>query len=462
MISHYRRRFFVFIITFSTVLLSAQSGYTQATQPESKGLTLNEALAQAYQRNPDLEAVRAELRSVDENYAQALAGFKPTVNGIADYTSTHDTTLSTDPKTLALAVTQPIYNGGSTVAGVDQADNTIKAERAKLKVTEQQVLLAAVTAYMDFYRDQNIVQLNQSNEKVLTGRLDEAQERFKLGDVTRTDVSQAQSRLDKATADRISAEGNMKKSLATYEKVIGSLPENLQKPTLTTRFPSTEDEAITQALQKNPSVSLAKYSEDAARATTRSIEGTNLPQIALTGSVGKVYDPTDSSTLSSENAGKIELTATIPLYAGGSTLSKIRQSKQTENQLRMQAQSAEHVVRESVIQAWEGLAAAEAESRALQSQIDAAKLALDGVQVEMNTGTRTTLDLLDAQQEYLIAQVSYVSAETDRIVASYSLLSALGNLTAEDLKLNVPLYNSAANFQNLNGHIFGGEFHGDN
>jgi len=460
MITPYKR-LSVLSVAMGISLLLAQTGYAETSQPVPKGLTLNDALAQAYLKNPDLEAIRAELRSVDENYVQAMAGFKPTLNGVADYTSTSDEAVHTDPKTLALAVTQPLYNGGSTVAGVDQADNTIKAERAKLGVTEQQVLLDAVTAYMNLYRDQDIVQLNLNNEKVLTGRLEEAKERFQLGDVTKTDVSQAQSRLDKATADRVTSEGTMQQSRATFERVIGLPPEGLQKPVLTTKFPPTEDDAVAQALLKNPSIALTKYSEDAVKANTRALEGGNLPQIALTGSVGKVYTPTDSSVLSEENAKTIELTATIPLYAGGSTLSKIRQSKQTENQLRMQAQSAEHVVREAVIQAWEGLAAAQAESGALQSQIDAAKLALEGVQVEMNTGTRTTLDLLDAQQEYLTAQVSYVSAERDRIVASYSLLSALGNLTAEDMKLNVELYNPVKNFQNLQGLAFGGPFHGD-
>jgi outer membrane protein/adhesin transport system outer membrane protein len=431
----------------------------QNCKPEK--LTLNDALAEAYRKNPDLEAVRAELRSVDENYVQALAGFKPSLDGVADYTSTHRPTGSTDPKSLSLAVTQPLYNGGSTMAGVDQAESTIKAGRAKLKVTEQQVLLNAVTAYMNLLRDQQIVELDLNNEKVLARHLEAARERFKLGSVTKTDVSQAQSRYDRAVADRITVEGNMKKSRAAFEQVIGLPPEHLQKPVFTMNLPRTEDEAIMQGLDRNPAITLAKYNEAAAKATTRSLEGANLPQVALTGSVARIYNPADTGTLSSENAKAVEVRATIPLYAGGSITSKIRQSRQTENQFRMQAQSADRVVREAVVQAWEGLAAANAESQALKSQIESEKLALEGVHVEMNYGTRTTLDLLDAQQEYLVAQVSYVGAETDRIIAAYALLSATGRLTAEDMKLDVPVYNPAENFQKLSRKTFGGEFHGD-
>lgn len=434
--------------------------HSELSFAQGKGLTLHEALASAYQKNPDLDAVRAELKSIDENYVQALAGFKPTVAGVADYSSSHTTRTSGDPKSVALEVSQSLYSGGGTLAGVDLASNQIKAERAKLRVTEQQVLLDSVTTYMTVLRDQQIVELNQNNEKVLESHYKAAQARFKLGDITKTDVSQAQSRYAKATADRISAEGTLKQSRAAFEKVIGLIPQRLEKPAPNPAFPASEEDAIAAALQNNPSIIYAKYTQAAASSSTRAFEAENLPDIDLTGSIGRTYDPVTSG-LSHDNARTIGIRATLPLYTGGSTQSRIRQSRHLENQYRLQARSAENTVRQSVIAAREGLAAAEAVSRSLQTQIEAEKLALEGVQVEANYGSRTTLDLLDAEQEYLNAQVAYVSAEADRIIATYSLIAALGRLTAEGLKLNVPVYNMAENFQNLKKGTLGGSLPGD-
>ncbi len=438
---------------------------------EPAALTLERALAETYLKNPDLEAARAQLRAVDESHAQAMAGFKPTVNGTAGYTSTSrslDTgTTSSNPKALELAVTQPLYSGGSTVADVNAASNTIKAARASLQVREQTVLLDAVTAYMNLIRDQEIVQLRLNNEKVLESHLKAAQERFDLGDITRTDVSQAQSRFAASTASRIAAEGNLKSSRAFFEKVIGLppprsaavsdsgafAPARLRKPAVKLPLPATEEEALLWAEQANPTIAYAKYAEEAATACTRSIMGENLPQVDLAGSVSKTYDPAASAS-DDETTRAVGITMTLPLYAGGGTMSRIRQSRQTENQLRMARESAGRALRQTVIDARERLAAAEAESLALQSQIDASKLALDGVKVEADYGSRTTLDLLDAEQEYLDAQVAHVSAETDRIIAAYGLLAAVGRLTASGLQLEVPVYNAEKNFQNLSRRPF--------
>ncbi len=411
------------------------------------GVTLNAALAEAYRRNPDLQAARAQLKSIDENHAQAAAGFKPSLNTSADYTSTHakyDTySENSDAKTLALGLTQSLYSGGSTVAGVEQADNQIRAAQSRLLQTEQGVLLDAVTAYMNLVRDTQILQLNLNNENVLSQHLNASQERFRLGDITKTDVSQAESRLARATANRIAAESNLKKSRAFFERVIGLAPLDLQAPAvLALPLPRNADEAVQVAEKNNPAISYARYTENAAKSATRAIEGTNLPQIDLSMGVSKIYDPLSNNINSDdETAQSIGIRATLPLYTGGSTASRIRQSKQTENQLRMQTRSAERNVREDVVSAWETLAAARAESQARHTQITASKLALDGVQVEADFGSRTTLDLLDAEQEYLDAQVALVTADTDQTVASYGLLSAVGSLTAQNLGLDVPIYN---------------------
>jgi outer membrane protein/adhesin transport system outer membrane protein len=450
-----------FLIKFSAAfvlpLLLAQQGVSFAEQPQppqqqAAGLTLYDALAEAYQKNPDLESSRAELRSIDELYEQAIAGFKPSLSGTADYTSTYRkldaATSNSDPKTLSLEAAQSLYSGGSTVANVSQSTNKIKAGRAKLKATEQQVFLDGVKAYMGFIRDQKIVQLSVNNENVLTNHLKASQERLKLGDITKTDVSQAESRLAKATASRISAQGALKKSYAFFEQVIGLPPANLQTPALTAQLPATEEEALAIAEKNNPFIVAAKYSEGAAKDSTRAVEGEILPRIDLSGSVSKIYDPFAFSS-NDEVSRAIGIRATLPLYTGGSTISRIRQSRQAENQLRMKTRSTENSVRQAVIEAWESLSAAEAESKSRQVQIDAAKVALEGVKVEAGFGSRTTLDLLDAEQEYLDAQVAYVGAETNRIIAGYGLLATVGSLTAERLNLDVPTYDPAINFQNI-------------
>jgi len=456
-------RYTAFVL--AAMLLQTAAAFAKKQEPPP--LTLNDALVAAYQKNPDLEAARASLRSVDETYAQAAAGFKPSVSGTADYTSNHNKintgALNSDPKTLSLAVTQSLYSGGSTVAKVSGSYNKIKAERAALKAVEQLVLSDAVAAYMNFIRDRKIVELNANNEKVLKSHLQAARERFNLGDITKTDVSQAESRLAGATAGLIAAGGQVKKSRAAFEQVIGLSPLNLQKPEWAVSIPATEQEALEMAEKNNPSIIMARYSEDAARDSTRSIEGESLPQVNLTGSVGKIYDPAAYASRR-ENTQSVGVRATLPLYTGGSTSSRVRQSRQTENQMRMKTFSAQRAVRQAVIEAWEGFTAAVAESRALQAQATAAKLALDGVKVEANFGSRTTLNLLDAEHEYLNAQVALVGAETTRIIAAYEILSSIGRLTATDLRLKAVPYDPLKNFQNVNKGGFSSDvaiFRGD-
>jgi outer membrane protein len=450
---------FIFSVLVVFGLLVPAAAFAEPSAAKSLGL--NDALAEAYRKNPDLEARRAALRSVDETYVQAQAGFRPQVDGVADYTSSRTGRLRANPKTLSLEMTQSLYQGGSTMADVAQSRNIIEGERARLQMTEQEVLLDGVRAYMNLIRDQEIVDLDLNNEKVLASHLDASNTRFKLGDITKTDVSQARSRLARATASRIAVEGDLKKSRAFFEKVVGLPPEGLEKPVTSLTFPATEEDALKLALEKNPSMTLAKYTEAAAKAATRSVEGENYPRLDLAGELGRVYDSASGSA--GDGASRlIQLRATLPLYAGGATQSRIRQSRQLENQLHMETLSTERSVRQQVIEARESLAAAEAESTALQAQIDAAKVALEGVRIETNYGSRTTLDLLDAQQEYLDAQVAHVSAETNRLVAAYGLLAAMGGLTAEGLHLNVTIYNPAANFQNLRSMGFNGQFMGIN
>jgi TolC family type I secretion outer membrane protein len=420
---------------------------------QASTFTLNDALAAAYANNPDLEAIRAELRATDEQYPQAFSGFRPSVTGSADYSSTHNTGNATrngsDPKMLAVTVTQPVYSGGSTVAEVSRASNVIKAEREKLRVAEQTVLLSAVTAYMNVLRDREIVDLNISNESVLKSHVDAAREQFRLGSITKTDVSQSEARLAEAVASRIAAEGNLKTSRADFEQVIGAPPDDLVKPALLSAVPGTLEEALNEALASNPALLQAQYLSAAAEASTRAVQGALLPSVDLSGSVARVYDPATGAS-DHLNQTSVGVTATVPFYsAGGSTYSQVREARQTETQRRREVDSAARSVRQSVISAWATLAAASAETEARRVQIDAESMAREGVKVESEYGSRTTLDLLDAEQEYLNARVARVISERNRTVATYGLLAAVGKLTAADLKLDTPVYNPLRNFQNV-------------
>lgn len=441
-------------------LLQEMKPAAGTVEAKKQGLGLRAALAETYARNPALEAARAELRAVDETYSQAVSGFRPSVSGDASYISSHTDTgaveAGADPKTLELEVTQPLYRGGSTVAAVKRSESNIKAQRALLQVTEQQILLSAVTAYMDVLRDQQLTDLNINNEKVLRNHLEASRQRFKLGDVTKTDVSQAESRLANAIAGRVAAEGALKKSRAAFDSIIGLPPDSLETPVVNLPLPASLEQALADADTKNPAVTYAHYISVAAEAGTRSISGELLPQIDLTGGIGRTYDTAAGDDR--EDDTSVALRATIPLFSGGgSVYSRIRQARQVEEQRKMEIRDTARGVRENVIDAWEGLASARAEKEARVAQIKAAKTALEGVQLERDYGSRTTLDLLDAEQEYLDAQTAHVTAERDHIVAAYGLMAAVGQLTAAGLGLDTAVYDPDKNFQNVKNKWFGGK-----
>lgn len=427
--------FFLILMTFSI-----PSG-ARAQEQSASSVTLSAALIETYKNNPDLQAARAALKSVEELYPQAMAGFKPSVIGMAEYLSNHsksDTgSLSDDPKTLSVEVEQPIYSGGSTIAEVAKAENTIKAERARLQAVEQEVLLAAINAYIGLLRDQEIFELYLSNEAVVERHLETAKIRLDLGDLTTTDVSLSEAELAKTTSARIRALGDLNNSRALFKKITGlPPPESLPTPELPAIMPRTEREALVQAEQNNPLITLAHYSTEAAKDSVRSVEGEALPKVGLILGLRKIFDPVLLPS-ESEQVQSIGIRATVPLYTGGSIRSKARQSQQIENKLRMQAYGTRREVNLRVTNAWEKLATSSAESEALKRRVVASRLALDGVQAETSHGSRTTLDLLDAQQSYMDAQVAYAIAETEKIISSYNLLFATGKLTEESLNLYI-------------------------
>lgn len=441
---------FYYLFFFSFLLPAAA---VAQSQPHLPATTFQSALMSAYVYHPELEAARAELRGVDETYPQAISGYRPRLTGEASYRSgRYDGDITDesgeDEKTVALRLLQPVYRGGSTAARVRASEEYIKAQRWSLLATEQRVLLDAVTAYMDVLRDQEVLRLARANESVLQKHLDATRTRHGLGDITKTDVSQAESRHANAVAGRAAAEGNLSASRARFERVTGTAAGELARPSFLVEAPATLEDARMIAAEKDPQILRARHALRAASKSTRAIKGEMLPLVDVNGSLGRTYDPGDRIDDRVDFA-TIGVLATMPLYTGGGTESRVRQSRQLETQRAKELQNAERQSRQTVIEAWSALQSAEAEIRARHGQIKAAHDALDGVRVETDYGTRTTLDMLDAEQEYLDAQVALLGAERNKVVAVHRVLAAVGELTAENLRLPLVAYDPQYNFQNV-------------
>jgi len=435
----------------------ALAGRAPALHAES----LTEAMAMTYRTNPELQAARRALGAVNEQVPQALAGWRPevTVSGEAgrqrleQQSAFFTDTVKTTPFSAQAEVRQPLYRGGRTVAETEEAVGRVGAERARLLATQQDILLRAVTAYMDVWRDQAIVRLNENNVEVLRRQLEATQDRFEVGEVTRTDVSQAESRLSGAIADRVGAEGALESSRATYKEVIGRLPGELNRPEVPAPLPEGRADAIARAEGHNPEVRAARFDEIAAQRAVRAVQGELLPEAELVGRINR----SENNTSEESSVETLELVAqlTVPLYQSGAVFSRVREAKQVANQRRLDVLTARRTASQEAVSAWEDLEAARARITSFEDQIRAAEIALEGVREESRVGARTVLDVLDAEQELLNAEVNRVRAQRDRIVAAYRLLAAVGRLTAKDRDLPVAVFDADREFQAVRNRLWG-------
>ncbi len=425
----------------------------------AEAATLYEALATAYAGNPTLEAARADLRAVDEGVPQVLSEWRPTVLGEAQGGRQWDKQRSplaieqdTNPRSYGVTVRQPVFDGFGTVSGTSEAENRVEAGRARLISTEQAVLLDAVGAYMAVVRDVAVLDLNRNNEKVLQAQLEATQARFEVGELTRTDVAQAQSRLQGAIAARIQAEGQLTSSRAIYRQVIGEDPVDVAMPGDVPPLPASRDEAVALS-QAAPNVQAAQFDERAAKDNIDVQFSDMLPSVAIEGSYQRRQElgGPDSET----DVGSVLGTVTIPLYQAGAPDSRVRQSKQRYMQSRRLTDEALRAAEQEAITAWQGLQTAMAQSQSFEEQVKAAELALEGVRQEQEVGARTILDVLDAEQEALNARVSLVSSQTDRVVAQYRLLAAGGALTAANLALQVDYYDPRQHYDQVRDKFWG-------
>ncbi|WP_237181095.1 TolC family outer membrane protein, partial [Roseomonas haemaphysalidis] len=427
----------------------------------ARGQTLQDALSAAYANNPTLQTSRAQLRVVDENVPQALAGWRPsvTLSGSAGYNQGTarsrgiygDTDRQIGSGTAT--VTQPLYNGGRTVAGTRRAENQVLAQRARLLATEQQVLSDTVQAYVAVIRDQETLRLNVNNVQVLQRQLDATNERFRVGEITRTDVAQAESRLAGARATRANAEGTLQTSRATFARLVGVAPERLVAPQPLAAPVRSAREAAELASVNAPAVVATLFDEAAGREQIDVQFATLLPQVSLQ---AQTYRSDNTQSPHTRATGEqITATLSVPLYQGGAEYAAVRQARQDAQRLRQVVDDQRRAAMQQATQAWETLVAARAQVDSVRSQIRAAEIALDGVQREAVVGSRTTLDVLNAEQELLNARVTLVQALANVVTNSYALAGAVGRLTAKDLALPVPLYDMEAYYRAVRNKWFG-------
>jgi outer membrane protein len=429
--------------------------------------TLESALAQAYQNNPQLNAQRALVRATDEGVPQALAGYRPRLSATANIAAQTNTLVTrnapviplapsidtfqsggTTPRGFGATLTQNVFNGFQTANRTRQAESQVRAAREALRTTEQTVLLAAVTAYMNLLRETAVFELQRSNVEVLEEQLRQTKQRLESGNVTATDVYQSESRLSVGRTQMFVAEANYKTARAVYRQVIGVEPGRLQPASSVDRFfPGTLASAVDAGTAGNPAVATAQHNVDSALFQVKVTEGALYPTLSLLGSVQRNYDValTTPETFSASVGGQLS----VPIYQGGAEYSQIRQAKETLGQRRHDLDVARDQVRVGVAQAWAQLDAAKSSIVATQGQVKSAEGALNGVREEARLGQRTTLDVLNAQQELVNARVALVSAQRDRVVNSYSVLAAVGRLSPGVLGLAMASYDAQVHYHQV-------------
>jgi outer membrane protein len=443
-------------IRAATIIAAAIMG----TAGHAAADTLLSALAQAYQVNPQLNAQRAIVRQTDEGVPQALSDYRPRVNanvGIGNQFTSQVTEIApgltkkdlywTSPRSVGITAEQKLFNGFQTANRTRAAESNVFAARETLRVIEQTVLLDAAIVYMDVVRDAAILEVQRSNVRVLGETLRLTRGRFKLAEVTRTDVAQAEAQLAAGQSQMLRAESNLTTSKAAYRRVIGSKPGRLQPGLPVDRLsPRTLAAAIEAGTTGNPAVTAAMYGVDVAELQMKISEGALYPTVSLLGNLRRSHE---DGLIPEQSSASVLLRVTVPLYQGGVEYSTIRQSKETLAQRRLDLAATRDQARATVVQVWGELEAAKAQIQAAQEQVRTAEVALNGVRMEARLGMRTTFDELNAQQALVNAQLNLVTARHNRVVGSYNLLSAVGRLSPQTLRLPTAIYDPRVHYQQV-------------
>jgi len=432
--------------------------------------TMSSALARAYAGNPDMNQQRAGVRATDENLPRATSAWRPTANanaqfGYSDFAASATgaplnrqigrivQSIATAPGTLGLTVTQNLFNANRTLNGVRQAESNIFGARETLRDTEQNVLLGGATAYMNVLRDTAILDLRKNNIIVLQEQLRQTVDRFTIGDVTRTDVAQAESSLASGRSAYFTAEAILKTSIADYRQVIGVEPTRLEPArTIESLLPHVLGVAVQLALAEHPEVQAALHAVDAAALQVKLVEGELYPTVNVVGNVQQYYNNVDNNrAIPGEHLFNAAIVGqlTIPIYEGGEVYARVRQAKETLGQARLQADLQRDSVRAAVVSSWGQLDTARAVIQSSKAAVKSNEIALDSIRQEAEVGQRTTFDILFQQQQLLNARVVLVSAQRDRVVASYAVMAAIGRLSAANLNLAVTEYDPTVHFDQV-------------
>ncbi|ATQ69888.1 MULTISPECIES: TolC family outer membrane protein [Methylosinus] len=441
------------------------------TAPRASGETLAGALARAYETNPTINAQRAAQRANDENVPHAQAQFRPHVRSdsyigverrrtigisteIPNYDYLHpDILISIQnnrslPRGEALSVEQPLFDGFRTKNATLAAETGVHAGRERLRLVEQRVLFEATAAYMNVLRDTAALRLQQNNVALLQEQLRQTKERYAAGEITPTDIAQAESRLAAGRSRAAAARADLEASLGNYRRLMGAEPKQLAPGAAVDRLlPKNREAAERIALAEHPVVRAAQHDADAADLDIKVIESDFMPSLSM---VGQVYTQSDiqgrgNRAVGAQVLGKLS----VPLYSGGETSARMRQAKEVAGQRKLDIDVARAELLALTRANWGALEAAKAQLAAASAQIEAAERALTGVREEAKAGKRTTLDILNAQQELLGARIGLVFAQRDRVVASYAALAAIGRLSAQTLGLTVASYDPAAHFERV-------------
>jgi outer membrane protein len=431
--------------------------------------TLEAALTYAYVNNPQLNAQRALVRATDESVPTALAGYRPRAAATANigvqslstkireigsttppsappsFFSQHGVNM---PRGVGATVTQTLFNGFQTANRTRLAESQVYAARETLRGIEATVLLNAATAYMNLLREAGILELQRSNLDVLTEQLRQTRARLESGNVTATDVSQSEARLNVGRTQLFAAEANYASARAVYRQVIGLDPGRLAPASPVDRFsPRTLPAAMADGIAQNAAVATAQHNVDIALHQVKVAEGALYPTLSLQGAVQQNYETALNQLQSFSAAGTLQYSA--PLYQGGAEYAAIRQAKETQGQKQLELSVARDQARVGVQQAWAQLEAAKSSIESTRNQVKAAEGALNGVREEARLGQRTTLDVLNAQQELVNARIALVVAQRDRLVNSYALLAAVGRLAPQVLGLEVPSYDPQVHYHQV-------------
>jgi len=432
----------------------------------AQGQTLADALVRAYQSNPQLNAERARQRATDEGVPQALAGYRPQLSlglsaglqGVRNLLPGSSGSVSANlrPWSAGATISQNLYNGNKTANQVRQAEAQVQGGRERLRAVEQDVLLDAVTAYMSVLASQSLVEAQRTNVQFLRETLQTTQKRYDAGDVTPTDVAQAQARLNRGIADLNAAEVNFAVSQATYREVVGIVPGKLAPAEPVDRLlPRQREQALGVARAENPAIAAAAFDVDSAQRAVNIAEAALYPTVGVQGSVSREMQ-TDT-TLGTSRTDQLSVVGNVnvPVYDGGLASSQVRQAKETLGQTRIVLDRTRAQAETAVIAAWATNEGSRIALNAATSEVKAAELALSGVQKEAQAGQRTTLDVLNTLQDLTAARSRLILAQRDRVVASYSLLSAIGRLDHIRLALRTPDYDPQVHYSQVRDAWFG-------